>query len=255
MYLLRTKNIRWNRNRTALWFIGAIVFVGIFLNIFAPKFMGGVVYGLGKIIWGARTSINNFFSDTVLGIEPRISLEAENRLLREEIAGLRMFGDFSSLKDDTRASVSVLKKPPLSGFDAFVLQGGENMGIYEGDLVVRQNILLGKIVAVYGNISIASFFSSPESVFPVMVGPNRIQTEARGRGGGNFTIRLPKDVKVIEGDLVIFPDIPKLAVGKVEIIETDPLSSFQSIFWRTPINIYELSVVEVIKNFLNPSER
>jgi cell shape-determining protein MreC len=74
-----------------------------------------------------------------------------------------------------------------------------------------------------------------------------ITVPAKGRGGGNFEIHIPREIEVSDGDILVFPYDPTIAVGIVKSIEFDPRDPFQKILARTPVNIQELRFVEVVE--------
>jgi hypothetical protein len=68
-----------------------------------------------------------------------------------------------------------------------------------------------------------------------------------GRGGGNFEMILPRDLVVANEATVVLPGITPYVVAVVETILTDPRDSYQKALLASPINIFELNLVEVEK--------
>jgi len=64
-------------------------------------------------------------------------------------------------------------------------------------------------------------------------------------GGGNFEVKLPRGVDIREGDVISFPAINTQIVGVVEKIKVKAADPFQTILFKSPVNIYELRFVEI----------
>jgi len=166
-------------------------------------------------------------------------LAEENRLLKE------MMGRFSE-KEFTLAAV--ISKPNHSPYDTLILDVGEKNGIEENSLVMSvDTFAIGTISEVYGKSSKVTLFSNPGNIMQVLVGTEAIPAEAKGKGGGNFEITLPRDLIVREDDVVAIPEMDINILGTVGDIKKDPNDSFQAILFRTPVNISELKWVQVVK--------
>lgn len=68
---------------------------------------------------------------------------------------------------------------------------------------------------------------------------------AEGRGGGNFYIKLPKNVTVQVGDPVILSDRHTILLGAVEKIDSDPGGTYSYIYFKSPINIQTIRYVQI----------
>jgi hypothetical protein len=80
----------------------------------------------------------------------------------------------------------------------------------------------------------------------VVLGSSSISVEAIGIGGGNFNIFLPREVEVKENDVIVIPSITSNIFGIVEKVNFKETDSFQTVLFKSPVNISELSFVEVI---------
>jgi len=166
-------------------------------------------------------------------------LVEENLLLQEEL-NRDVYGDKS-------IAARVLSSPSVSPYDTLVLDIGAKDGVAIGDAVfVAGSTKIGSIVEVFGRTSRARLNSSPGQEFAVLISDN-ISATAKGRGGGNFVIELPRDAEINMGDNVstVSPTINIL--GFVEHIEVDPNDPFQKIFLKSPVNIFDISWVEVLR--------
>jgi len=166
-------------------------------------------------------------------------LVEENLLLQEEL-NRDVYGDSS-------IAARVLSSPGISPYDTLVLDIGEKDGVAVGDEVfVTGSTAIGDIIEVFGRTSRARLNSSSGQEFAVLISGN-ITAIAKGRGGGNFIIELPRDAEVNIGDNVSTASSAGNILGFVEHIEVDPNDPFQKIFLKSPVNIFDISWVEVLR--------
>jgi hypothetical protein len=74
-----------------------------------------------------------------------------------------------------------------------------------------------------------------------------IYAPAAGRGGGNFEMTLPRDIKIDAGTDIVIPGITPYVLGVVQDIVSDPRDPFQKLLLASPINIQELKFVQIEK--------
>jgi cell shape-determining protein MreC len=119
--------------------------------------------------------------------------------------------------------------------------------IRPGDLAFyEQNILLGEVLEVFGQTVKVKLFSAPGTKFTVSLGKNNLTAQIEGRGGGNFSIALPRGVTVETGELALITSgLQNLIVAVIGAVEADPESSFQQVFLRLPLNLNELKYVVI----------
>lgn len=169
-----------------------------------------------------------------------------NFLEKQNIELKTMLGRASSTAYTLAA---VLKKPPLSLYDEYVIDIGKNHGVSVGDRVyVSGDILIGEIRDALAETSRVILFSSPGQKYQVTIGDKNIQAQAVGRGGGQYVVYVPHNTEVYEGDLVFSPYAHDKPMGIVVSIKSDPAMSFQSVFFAPPLNIYDIRWVLVVKN-------
>ena len=138
----------------------------------------------------------------------------------------------------------IIKKPPFSPYDLFILDIGKDHGINEGDLVYSiGDIPIGEIKEVIGNISKMKLYSSYGEKWNVLIGDTHIEVTAIGRGGGAFETTIPRDIKVKKGDDVTVKSLSNSFIGKIEDIISPPSYPFATVLFRQPINIYEMTWV------------
>jgi rod shape-determining protein MreC len=102
---------------------------------------------------------------------------------------------------------------------------GKKDGVKEGMMVVSENILVGKVVAVEENTSLVQLVSDPGAKIPVVVKrANMGGVQARGlllgQGGGVILDRVLQSEDIQKEDLVVTSGeegwLPELLVGQIE---------------------------------------
>lgn len=171
----------------------------------------------------------------------------ELQTLRDENTKLRT--ELSYIKNPSDVIVAgVLAKPSQSLYNSLVIGQGNKNGITVGQLVVTQGTIgLGKISSVSENTATVELFSGPQFDTNLVMKNQNITVPAKGKGGGNFEIHIPREIVVTDGDMLALPEHPSIAVGVVKSIIFDPRDPFQTVLARTPVNLQELNFVEVVK--------
>ncbi len=193
-----------------------------------------------KAIWNENVKLKN-------DIETYKAQLLELQILREENENLR--SELSYIKNpETLLVAGVLAKPSQSLYNSLVIDQGSRNGISVGQFVVTQGtVALGKISSVSANTATVELFSGPQFDSNLVMKNQSITVPAKGKGGGNFEIHIPREIIVTDGDILGLPEYPDFAVGVVKSITFDPRDPFQTVLARTPVNIQELNFVEVVK--------
>ena len=168
---------------------------------------------------------------------------AELETLKEENLALKE--EFGREKSGKRILAYVLKSPGHSPYDTFILDTGEKHGVKKGDKVYLwgSNAALGYIEEVFFGTSLARLYSSPgEKMEAELISANLIVT-LEGRGGGNFEVKLPKNVRVAAGDLVGLPGYGNPILGAVGTVDSDITQSLQQAVIRSLVNVQEIDKV------------
>ena len=143
----------------------------------------------------------------------------------------------------------VFDRPPHTSYDTFLVDIGRNQSttIKLGDKVLVQgSLLLGEVVQIFSNTTKVKFYSSPQTVMNATIGPDSIPASISGAGGGNFTTKLPRGLKITKGDQVVVQNPKSYLIGLVGGIDNDPRNPLQTVYISSPINIYELPWIEII---------
>ncbi|MCF7834234.1 MAG: hypothetical protein K9L98_03140 [Candidatus Pacebacteria bacterium] len=247
-------------------------FSSTFEFIFVPvvntvNFIGAKVYhmGTGFRFKDSLLKENTNLKNTIFEFESRMQnyavLEKEN----EELKSI-----FSRKNEKLNLILaSVLAKPRQSIYGTLIIDVGEDEHIKEGAMVFANgNIPIGKISNVGPKMSKVVLFSNNgetnEVVVSVNKSPKTIEIESEetekdisasihfnlvGRGGGNFQIEAPRDLKFEKGQIAILPGIYPFAVAKVEAVISDQKDIVQKVLLVSPINIQEIRFVQVSSSF------
>jgi len=219
-------------------------------------FISEPIWRLENTIFGSK--IVEYFKfkqsliDEKVGLEQKLflagNLIAENEILQKENETLKDLLGRKEIKQKTILGV-ILVKPPQTPYDSIILDIGSDDNVKVGDKVVAStNIYIGEITEVYKSSSKVVLYSSPGQKLSVVLGENSVSAEAVGMGGGNFNINLPKEVEVKEGDVIVIPSITANVFGIVEKVNSQSKDSFQTVLFKSPVNINELNFVEIVLN-------
>ncbi|MEX0919013.1 MAG: hypothetical protein WDZ85_03595 [Candidatus Paceibacterota bacterium] len=264
-YLLDKKSVYTNRPRKTDRF-RPVLLVLLFV----------VLYGFGSLIWppvsrpvlflaGPLFSINGEARQAVIGtaqfFQSKKTLVSTNQALRQELREVKARAFLAEQKLNQLAVFSlhqtaspeavvgqVVARPRFLPYDIFLLTlpagGGETVRL--NDKVTWQGrILLGEVVQLAGDNARVKLYSSPGIRRLALVGPDKIQAVLVGRGGGNFTIDLPRGLDIPVGSVVYHALNPSLILGLVGEVVKQPENPSQVIHVRTPVNIYTLKWLEI----------
>ena len=196
-------------------------------------------------------------------LNSKVELALENSQLKEQLKSdernQALFGIVQKENDDLKNILnrkssdqnlllsSVLVKPFLSPYDTLIIDVGSSSNISINDKVlVDGNTFIGYISEVYKNTSKVILYSSPGEKVNVQIGSNNVEKVAVGQGGGNFSVQMPRESDIKEGDNITIPSISPNIFGVVEKIEFKESDSFQTVIFKSPVNISELKWVEVL---------
>ncbi|MDP3962635.1 MAG: hypothetical protein Q8Q03_02095, partial [bacterium] len=119
------------------------------LYFFAPQALSSFFTMIASPFWTIGKSDEQNKPIFYAGV---VALQKENEELKE------LFG--RTEKSDKLLAV-ILKKPPVSAYDVFILDIGDDKGLKKGDRVyARGDILIGEIAEVNGRTSKAKLYSS-----------------------------------------------------------------------------------------------
>ena len=173
-------------------------------------------------------------------------------LYHENIALKGRLGRYE--KEPERTLAVVLAKPDMTPYDTLIIDVGKDDNVSVGDTILFENVILGEVSEAYQTTSKVWLYSSHGEYVDVFIGDNAITAEAKGLGGGNFEIELPRNVDVFVGDSIYIPKFHPQILGIVEHINSDPNDAFERILFRSPVSLFSLRFVDVIHSPYVPHE-
>lgn len=222
-----------------------------------------ILFFVAAPVWRAGQTLRDGADDRSSFLKGKQALIEENNILQEEnrslIAALYMMPVLQKENRELKEILGrrpsgkrllltrVLAQPNRSPYDILVVDKGEGDGIGIGDIATAYgNIALGAVERVYVSSSVVRLFSSPGEEIAAYIGEEGVPVSATGRGGGNFSVRVPKGISVNEGDPIVSDVALVPLLGIVGSVDATPSDSFQDILFQTPINIYTLKWVEIL---------
>ena len=264
MIYLKPSSKRWQKkmlSRGALILLALIIL--LILNVYPPNFLRQPLINLATPFW----QIQDWGADLLKAISTPFTnknkLLEENTALKNELAKKNLTlaaledlaienQEFKELGgrqlDQAFVLATIISRPPISPYDTFVIDAGSEEGITVGNIVlIEENSAIGEVASVAKNSAVVSLYSTPDRETMVAVGLERAEAPARGRGGGNFELRMPKGVVVEIDDVIVLPSINHRLLGLISKIEISPNDPFQTILFSLPINLNNLRFVMIVK--------
>lgn len=220
-----------------------IILIVVVLIIVYMLFSKPIANGLHSVQRGVGYVLG-YYDDPVRPISENTliqSLKSENDQLKEIVGRM-------TEHDDRLLSV-VLSRPPRVPYDSLVIDIGEDHELHPGDLVYAEmDYIIGHVEVVNSNSSIVKLFSAPGEKIDVLVGSSTIPVVAEGRGAGNFYIKVPKNIPIVEGDQILAPGIRPIVLGTAEHVDTSEGEAFSHIYFKLPVKLNALHYVQIKKS-------
>lgn len=244
-----------------------VVFVG-FLNITDRNPLSGAAHFITIPLVKAESAVSQEIRDFVSIFRSKKALIRENNDLKQELLGQEnLLLINKALREENEELLhflgrdiagdhilaTVLSKPGTSPYDTILLDIGAEDGVHVGDQIIANgDFLVGFVSKVFARSSQATFFSSPGEKTNILIGSNDIQAVALGRGAGNFSAELPRDVEISLGDTIVLGNLETQIFGEVESIVKEEVDAFQLILFKSPVNVFSLKKVQVIRSNNRP---
>jgi rod shape-determining protein MreC len=174
------------------------------------------------------------------------ALQKENNQLKRDL-------NFKSTSDFDMIGARIVYFDPSNIKDTVTIGAGKNDGLKDGDIVIANGFLVGRIRSVDRATSKVILITDPESIIAATVAGKNISGTIKGKiGNGLFMDQVPQNEKVVKGDLVstsglggIFPK--GLLIGEIENVQQITGSIFQAIDVQPFVKIDSLDNVMIIK--------
>ncbi len=228
-----------------------------FIN--APRPISYVAKGITRPVKGFFTTIYNL--KKISGDNTNLSVQIyqlqqqlvdydqakrENIILRQELG-------FVSSTKQAFVPCTVITKDPLGLTDTLVINCGENQSISQGQAVISQGYLIGKIVYTAKNSSTVLLITSSEFSTDARLSKGGAAGVVKGSFGSGISIdQLSQNDDVAKNDMVVTAGInskvPKnILIGQIGSIASSQNDLFKRATVLSPINFSNLEFVFVAK--------
>jgi cell shape-determining protein MreC len=249
----RQDSARRSKRRNILFSIFALVVLVFLLRSFLFPGLSGASMYLARPVWGAQSVVGGWWDDIATLFRGKALLEAENAQLHDKLTAITLESYTRNLlqeeneelkrmlgrpREDDLLLAVVLARPDRSPYDTFVVDVGTDAGIVPGMKVLADgDLMLGEVAAVHAKTSLVRLYSSSGTEFPVFIGSSTpLEAVARGVGGGNFRVSLPRGTPVREGDVITSPALGPSFAGVVDHIDAPESVTFATVYFKLPIN-------------------
>ncbi|MFA5838854.1 MAG: rod shape-determining protein MreC [Candidatus Paceibacterota bacterium] len=259
-YLFKNKKVTRKFSKPVLVAVFFLIFIFV-LNFSNPFVFSGFTHKAGAPFWWFGDVTRNFVFNVFSSFRFKQNLISENKFLQQENLILKSkLLNFNLVQNENIRLNEILNKnknknivlgyviswPPSSPYDTLIIDVGKNDKIEKKDKVFFGNIAVGEIYEIFGDSSLVYLFSTSGTKIEALLN-DKTPVIAEGVGGGNFQIKVPKDIEVKEKDIINFTGVDKSILGIVEYIKTKPSDAFQEVFLRSPFNILEIRDVQVLR--------
>lgn len=122
----------------------------------------------------------------------------------------------------------VLTKPPQAPYDQLIVDVGLDEGVFDGAQIYDDNnSLIGVVLAASPHFSKAQLFSSPNISTEAELSRKGSVLSLIGLGDGSFTVQVPRDFDIKEGDIFVLPGIKSKPLASVIEIKGGTEDSFK----------------------------
>lgn len=238
-----TKKRKWFSRKTGL-FVATLATLGIFFIIRHIAFSQPVYGDVASNFLESKHSLVTQIT-ALKTVEEKIQSDAAMlALLTDENAKLK--AELGRQGHPRGTLATVLFPPGRSLYNTFVIDAGTSEGIREGQLVFAfDSVALGTVSEVDEHRATVLLYSeSGRETAGTVVGTDTAITLI-GRGGGEYEVRMPRDVHFEVGQTVALQSTEPRVFATIQKISTDPRDPFQRLLAKAPINLQNLKWVVV----------
>jgi rod shape-determining protein MreC len=173
-------------------------------------------------------------------------LKLENDLLKKELG-------FTQTAKLNLQPCTVINANPQEVSDALIINCGETQGLQEGQAVIAQGYVIGKIIHVGKYSSTALLITNTNSSVDAKLSKNNTEGVVKGSfGSGAVFDMVSQNADVQKGDVIVTAGIDSriaknLLLGEVGDVLSKPNDLFKRVSVVTPIRFHEVSFVFVAK--------
>lgn len=255
-----------NKSKNTKTKIGASLAVLVILIVLAPIVFPSIGRGLRQVIspiWKLENNASSNSKSFFANLKAKRALDAENTILKNRVTELEAkLADHDVIANENLALKellgrkgsedlilgTVLIKPNRSVYDTLVIDAGSSVGVTSGALVYAYGVIpIGTITSVSAKTSTVTLFSTAGQITNSRIDGKNIDIELVGRGGGNFELKVPRDVSLEPDMEVLLPGLKPMVVAIVTKSITDARDPVQTFLLTSPVNINELNWVQIVK--------
>lgn len=244
--------------------VAILVLVAIIFAV--PVLRNGLRRGVsivGTGIGHSARSVGEFFGSIGTGFRSKNRLAEENTALRAEISRLsaktasedmlaqenaELKAAMGRTENGTFILAAVLGKPPHSVYDTLLVDGGAKAGIVVGQTVYAGGETpIGTVAEVMPLSALVRLYSAPSEKTEARLFPSNTDITLTGRGGGNFSATVPHELIVEAGATAVTKALDPKVIGTFMKITSDARDPFQTLLMASPINVNDLSFVQIRK--------
>ncbi len=148
---------------------------------------------------------------------------------------------------------TVLSRDPQNLTDTLVLNCGKNQGLEEGQAVISEGYLVGKIIFAGQSTSTALLITNSQSIVDARVSNNSSEGIVKGSYGSGILLDLvSQNAQLTKGDIVVTAGInshlaPNIPIGEVGDVISNPNELFKRTSLSTPIKFHNITYVFIAK--------
>ncbi len=255
-YLPRNRLRSNQRQKVLILLVIFILLIGFF------QFTRGLVLQAISPMWRSENAIVSTFRSFVNNLKSKNALVEENLNLKQQLSSLQL--ELTSLElSESREKAfndllgrthrpgevvaSILTHPPQSPYDLLIIDAGTNEGVVVGSTVALiDGPLIGTVSDTFSSNAKVKLYSSAGEQTPAILERGNESVILEGRGGGNFHIKVPREVNVQVGDRVVSAGVSYSLLAVVESVEVAPTDAFKEVLARSPANIFSIRLVKVL---------
>ena len=228
-----------------VWIAGGAIIIFVIFGFLFDR----LAFMLGGPLWNVRSGLVSTVETFTSYLSSKSSLERKVGELQKSIDEKNM--ELLSVKDklglyaeldsyiaqaDVKANqkvVQVVTRPPQTPYDELIAKTDAETCV--GQRAFFADILVGSVTSCSGSYARISLLSHPESQFRALIGPKKIEGDAKGKGNGNIMITLPKSTDIQVGDIVYMAE-DSLPFGTVQNIDNSASQSFEDVYVALPFS-------------------
>lgn len=229
--------------------LGPVILIILFLLlVFWPPVVylsRSAAYWLGQFLWLAanpavKQSPEPALAQQVASLKLELAqfskIEQENEALQKEL------GHVQNAQPHLAFVLSALRSSP---YETIIIDQGGAEGLGPGQQVVSEGgVALGEVVESYEHVAKVELYSAYGRETEALL-PDGTRVLAAGAGSQNFVLRLPQGLKLETGWLLSLPSARHPVLAQIAEIKNNPGDAFQSVYARSPVNVYTLERVYV----------